>query len=52
MNGSVSAMKTNNIRAVAFDADDTLWALQNHFLDVEREYCQLTFCKHSKTITT
>ena len=41
MNGSVSAMKTNNIRAVAFDADDTLWALQNHFLDVEREYCQL-----------
>ena len=41
MNGSVSAMKTSNIRAVAFDADDTLWALQNHFLDVEREYCQL-----------
>lgn len=41
MNGSVRAMKTNNIRAVAFDADDTLWALQNHFLDVEREYCQL-----------
>ena len=37
MNGSISAMKTNNIRAVAFDADDTLWALQNQFLDVERE---------------
>lgn len=38
---SVSAMETSNIRAVAFDADDTLWALQNHFFDVEREYCQL-----------
>lgn len=33
--------KINNIRAIAFDADDTLWALQNHFEDVEHEYCDL-----------
>lgn len=31
----------HGVRAVAFDADDTLWALQNHFEDVEREYCAL-----------
>lgn len=29
------------IKAIAFDADDTLWALQNHFEDVERQYCKL-----------
>ena len=29
------------IKAIAFDADDTLWALQNYFEDVEHEYCQL-----------
>ncbi len=33
--------KLNNIKAIAFDADDTLWALQNYFEDVEHEYCQL-----------
>lgn len=33
--------KLKNIRAIAFDADDTLWALQNYFEDVEHEYCQL-----------
>lgn len=30
-----------DIRAIAFDADDTLWALQNYFEDVEHEYCEL-----------
>lgn len=30
-----------NIKAIAFDADDTLWALQNYFEDVEHEYCEL-----------
>ena len=30
-----------NIKAIAFDADDTLWALQNYFEDVEHEYCLL-----------
>lgn len=29
------------IKAIAFDADDTLWALQNYFEDVENEYCEL-----------
>ena len=30
-----------NIKAIAFDADDTLWALQTYFEDVEHEYCEL-----------
>lgn len=39
-------MKENNkiagsVKAIAFDADDTLWALQNFFEDVEDEYCDL-----------
>ena len=33
--------KLQSIRAVAFDADDTLWELQNHFEAVEHEYCRL-----------
>ena len=33
--------KLKDIRAIAFDADDTLWALQNYFEDVEHEYCEL-----------
>lgn len=33
--------KINDIKAIAFDADDTLWALQNYFEDVEEEYCDL-----------
>lgn len=33
--------KLDHIKAIAFDADDTLWALQNHFEDVEDEYCDL-----------
>ncbi len=33
--------KLNHIKAVAFDADDTLWALQNYFEDVEDKYCDL-----------
>lgn len=31
----------HSIRAIAFDADDTLWACQPHFDEVERQYCQL-----------
>ena len=30
-----------DIRAIAFDADDTLWALQEYFEEVEYEYCEL-----------
>ena len=33
--------KLENMKAIAFDADDTLWALQNYFEDVENEYCDL-----------
>ena len=33
--------KTERYQAIAFDADDTLWALQNYFEDVEHEYCEL-----------
>ena len=33
--------KLDHIKAIAFDADDTLWALQNYFEDVEHEYCEL-----------
>ena len=33
--------KLKDIRAIAFDADDTLWTLQNYFEDVEHEYCEL-----------
>ena len=29
------------IKAIAFDADDTLWALQNYFEEVEEAYCEL-----------
>lgn len=32
---------SSNIRAIAFDADDTLWACQPYFNKVEREYCEL-----------
>lgn len=42
----ITKMKENNkiagsVKAIAFDADDTLWALQNYFEDVEDEYCDL-----------
>ena len=30
-----------DIRAIAFDADDTLGALQEYFEEVEHEYCEL-----------
>ena len=33
--------KLANIKAIAFDADDTLWALQTYFEEVEHEYCEL-----------
>ena len=33
--------KLKHIKAIAFDADDTLWALQNYFEEVEHEYCEL-----------
>lgn len=33
--------KFNDIKAIVFDADDTLWDCQTAFDDVEREYCRL-----------
>lgn len=33
--------KFRNIKAIAFDADDTLWDCQSHFEAVERRYCEL-----------
>lgn len=33
--------RLKNIKAIAFDADDTLWALQDCFEEVENEYCDL-----------
>ena len=33
--------KLDHIKAIAFDADDTLWALQTYFEEVEDEYCDL-----------
>lgn len=30
-----------NIRAIAFDADDTLWDCQGHFDEVERQYAEI-----------
>lgn len=33
--------KLKDIKAVVFDADDTLWDCQTFFDDVEREYCRL-----------
>lgn len=29
------------LRLLAFDADDTLWDCQSHFVEVEREYCDI-----------
>lgn len=29
------------IKVIAFDADDTLWANESHFQDIEVEYCRL-----------
>lgn len=29
------------IKVIAFDADDTLWANESHFQDIEAEYCTL-----------
>ena len=31
----------SGIKAIAFDADDTLWDCQSHFVEVERRYCAL-----------
>lgn len=37
-----SGMKRfDNIEVIAFDADDTLWDCQSHFVAVERRYCEL-----------
>lgn len=30
-----------NVRAIAFDADDTLWDCQSYFEQVEQDYCEL-----------
>lgn len=34
-------MYRDNIKLLAFDADDTLWDCQSHFNSVERAYCKL-----------
>ena len=34
-------MRNNNIKVIAFDADDTLWDCQSWFDEVERKCCQL-----------
>ena len=34
-------MNTEHIQLLAFDADDTLWDCQSHFVAVERQYCAL-----------
>lgn len=31
----------NHVKAIAFDADDTLWELQTFYEQVEEEYCEL-----------
>lgn len=38
---SMSFDALHGIRAIAFDADDTLWELQPYFAAVEHRYCQL-----------
>ena len=30
-----------HVKALAFDADDTLWDCQSYFEKVEQEYCEL-----------
>ncbi len=34
-------MNTDYIKVLAFDADDTLWDCQSHFVAVEQKYCAL-----------
>lgn len=34
-------INVNDIRLIAFDADDTLWDCQGHFDEVERQYCEI-----------
>ena len=34
-------MNTDYIKVLAFDADDTLWDCQSHFVAVERQYCDM-----------
>mgnify|MGYP003591033552 CR=1 FL=1 len=34
-------MEAEGVKVIAFDADDTLWDCQSHFVDVERRYCAL-----------
>lgn len=36
-----SAQTINGIKIIAFDADDTLWANENHFRDREAAFCDL-----------
>ena len=33
--------KLNDVKALAFDADDTLWDCQSYFEKVEQDYCEL-----------
>ena len=34
-------MLKDEIKLLAFDADDTLWDCQSHFVSVEEAYCRL-----------
>lgn len=34
-------MNTDDIKLIAFDADDTLWDCQSHFDEAERQYCAI-----------
>jgi putative hydrolase of the HAD superfamily len=34
-------MKLENIKVIAFDADDTLWHNENYFQEVEHKFCQM-----------
>lgn len=41
INFAVMRNAFKNVRAMAFDADDTLWDCQSYFEQVEQDYCEL-----------
>ncbi len=47
-------MSLNDIRVIAFDADDTLWENENFFRDAEYEFCQIMaeFVPVNETVET
>ena len=34
-------MSLNEVKVIAFDADDTLWENENFFRDAERQFCEV-----------